>query len=1382
MRDSLWLALAVVVSAHPVRGSDWPTYRHDERRTGVSEESLVFENLRVGWRYQSPQPPRTAWPAPARWDAYANIRGLRDMRDYDRAFHPVVAKGLLYFASSVDDSVHCLDAATGEERWVFTTDAPVRVAPTVDRARVYFGSDDGHAYCVSAKDGTLVWKFRPPVEERWILNDGRFVSHWPCRSGVLIEGETAYCTFSLFPWRESYVCAVDALSGRAEGPGRYVRRVEGKTLEGALLSDTQRLIVPQGRVPPFLFSARTGEPQGSLPGGGGSFASLRDDGRVLHGPGNKTGWVTVSDLESRKPVATHEGWTRMTVTREHRFLLSDRRLRALGRHDDEAIWEKRVRVGVECIVAGSTVVVGGLDEVVAFRSSDGQLVWSHAVAGRAHGLAVAAERLFVSTDEGHVYCFQARQKSGDHASLATKVSATVEAAPPPVKRPQPAGLLHRWVFESGMHERATRRGLPNSAQYVEDRGGNRDAVVLGDVVLRQVGGVEALELDGSTNSVLVTADYKELDLPDKELTAEAWVRVDQPQPWAGFIGAVQDNGDFERGWILGYNNAQFSFAVAGREGPGRITYLKAPEEYETGAWYHVVGTYDGRAQRLYVNGRRVAESTDQKGEIHYPPEATVELGAYHDEDQYFRMRGMLHEVLLYKRALAAEDIATLYEAKRRRFPIPIRLETGPYVRFVGPNEATVRWKTREASPTIIEFGVDRLQRLSDPSPKREHAMKLSNLERDRLYSYVIKTSLSNVDGATDRFELDTRFNYTRPRLAPDSRSEDDSARSELYANAAARILEATGIEKGICVVYGCGDGRLAGELARRSELRVIGFGEDATQIEKGRAALRGAGYGTHVTLHRVESLASLPVTGHFANLVVSQRLLDTGECGGNAREIFRILRPQGGAAYLGWPVANASSKARLDRLEKWLAAEETRSGSRSRTEGTWIQIVRGALEGAGDWTHQYGLADNSAFGGETLAGASSVGELAVQWFGRPGPRVQPDRSGRKPSPLATNGRLFVQGMHRLMGLDAYNGTILWSLEIPPMARFNVPRDCGNWCADDHHVFVAVRDRCWQIDAQSGQVDAFHPVIPGDRKEWDYDWSFLAREGRFLMGSAIKKGTSHTNFWGDANAGWYDAASGPVTFKLCSENFFAIDKATGKPAWTRHRGLIINSTITVSSRRVYFVECRNEKARSAASRRVGLPELWENQYLVALDAEKGDVVWERELDSVDGIVVFYMAKGSGRLVIVSSSDKHYDVYAHSDADGQLLWHRRFGWPAGKSDHGKAMSRPAIVGEFVYVRPSVLSLETGEPREGGMPLGGCGTYAATTNSLIFRDGNVTVWDNAGGPKSSWERLRPGCWLSTIPACGMVLSPEAGGGCSCGKWMETSLGFIPLVHTKR
>ncbi|MFT4559734.1 MAG: hypothetical protein ACI92S_005127, partial [Planctomycetaceae bacterium] len=29
------------------------------------------------------------------------------------------------------------------------------------------------------------------------------------------------------------------------------------------------------------------------------------------------------------------------------------------------------------------------------------------------------------------------------------------------------------------------------------------------------------------------------------------------------------------------------------------------------------------------------------------------------------------------------------------------------------------------------------------------------------------------------------------------------------------------------------------------------------------------------------------------------------------------------------------------------------------------------------------------------------------------------------------------------------------------------------------------------------------------------------------------------------------------------------------------------------------------------------------------------------------------------------------------------------------------------------------------------------------------------------------------------GMLLAPEGGGGCSCGSWMETSIGFMPTAR---
>jgi hypothetical protein len=70
--------------------------------------------------------------------------------------------------------------------------------------------------------------------------------------------------------------------------------------------------------------------------------------------------------------------------------------------------------------------------------------------------------------------------------------------------------------------------------------------------------------------------------------------------------------------------------------------------------------------------------------------------------------------------------------------------------------------------------------------------------------------------------------------------------------------------------------------------------------------------------------------------------------------------------------------------------------------------------------------------------------------------------------------------------------------------------------------------------------------------------------------------------------------------------------------------------------------------------------------------------------------------------------------------------------------------------------------------------------TSTAMIMRLTDmmsIGLWDFNKDEISIWRTLRPGCWLSTIPAGGMVLAPEAGGGCSCGWWTETSVGFIPV-----
>ena len=176
--------------------------------------------------------------------------------------------------------------------------------------------------------------------------------------------------------------------------------------------------------------------------------------------------------------------------------------------------------------------------------------------------------------------------------------------------------------------------------------------------------------------------------------------------WGGIVGALQDNGAYEKGWLLGYRKDRFCFAV-NTEGHKSLTHLTADRAFEPGRWYHVAGVYDGSAQRLYVDGELAGESTEQKGAIVYPPKAWLTIGAYQDDDEFFSMTGQLHEVRILGSALSAAEIAKRHLAKRDSFPKPapkpkpLAMAYGPFVDWVGRTTATISWEVDAVSYTHL---------------------------------------------------------------------------------------------------------------------------------------------------------------------------------------------------------------------------------------------------------------------------------------------------------------------------------------------------------------------------------------------------------------------------------------------------------------------------------------------------------------------------------------------------------------------------------------------------------------------------------------------------------------------------------------------------------
>lgn len=189
----------------------------------------------------------------------------------------------------------------------------------------------------------------------------------------------------------------------------------------------------------------------------------------------------------------------------------------------------------------------------------------------------------------------------------------------------------------------------------------------------------ALEAGPAFRGILLGDESNSSALPAKSLTAEAWVRVDKPIKWGGLLGAIQDNGSYERGWLLGYGQNAFSFALAS-EGGKRLTYLNATIPYAPGHWYHLAGTYDGETLRIYLDGKPAGASTAQSGPVLYPPKNKTKfvLGAYLDDNERYPFTGRLESATLWNRALSAEEIEKRFAERKKTFP-GIEPESAPLV-------------------------------------------------------------------------------------------------------------------------------------------------------------------------------------------------------------------------------------------------------------------------------------------------------------------------------------------------------------------------------------------------------------------------------------------------------------------------------------------------------------------------------------------------------------------------------------------------------------------------------------------------------------------------------------------------------------------------------
>lgn len=1122
------------IQLNPVK--DWPQFKKDNYRSANATTQLDLATLGEDWQYNAPQMPVPAWYGPAKEDTYAVSGPLPSMRDYDLAYYPIVVGGKLYYGSTADNAIHCLDAKTGKEEWTYTTGGPIRVAPVFHDGKLYFGSDDGYAYCIKAHNGKLVWRFTPVEDQtQKLMHNNALISFWPIRTGILIEDGIAYFGASLLPWKDAYFCAINAETGKPEGEGAYVKRYghenlsddETLTFEGAMASTGSKIIQPRGRISPIFISKKTGEIKGQLAGTGGCFVLVTPEKNIIHANNTRAKGIaeTIGEFAERKASKGKENANfmsfkdgkEMVVSGDFSYILTDNSISAYNRTTKKVVWLKRNYKAHRIIISGDVLYVGATDAVYAVSTKNGYPLWEASVKGAVYALAVADDALFASTGEGHMYCFR-----------------------------------------SGKSE-----------------------------------------------------------------------------------------------------------------------------------------------------NKLLAENTDKSAEI---------------DDQEKEVK----ETVVGDLALTA----------------------GPFANSTGKNKVEIQFFTEtpiQCKVKWTDFNNEE-HTFSEKEATTSHKIIIDKVRKDFIYQYQIVSG----DQKSALYEYDNFFNYEEEAFETNA-----SEKSGLVSKVETLYLK----NKGIAVIFGTENENQALEIASVKGVKVMLFDTSASKVQKLREKLQKTGtYGGKIVVYHVSDLSNLPITGDIANVVMVNGTSNT-----TADEVIRLIKPEGVA------ILNND-----DDYKDWLeASSKMWQVNHSDKDGLNV-LFKAPYDNTGEWSHQYGLADNTAFGGESLWGSTGTNDFEIQWMGRPGPRFQTDRSGRKPSPLAIDNKMFVQGRERIIAVDAYNGNVYWAKEIPGLNRMNVLRDCSNWVADNDFLYVATKQNLLKINNENGKIEHIIPVQKSSENP-DNDWGYISVHKNLIVGSAVPKGSGYTNYYG--GAGWYDAQSGPLTDKVVSYKLFAKDKNNLTDTWTYENPstYIINPTITISGDKLSFVESRNPRFKLTKEQKAD-PSIFKNLFLVTLDINTGKEVLRRPIDIVPGVTTIFMASSKDQNVVLTANGGYYYIYNFDANTGTLNWEQKQRWFA--THHGGHFSKPAIVNNRLIVKPAMYRLDTGELMEEDVPKAGhgCASYALSEQSVFYRGGSVTQFNFDTNKFTQWSRLRPDCWISTIPAQGLVLSPEAGGGCSCGNWLETSMVFAP------
>jgi len=1210
MRKPAWsitvlVCAAAAIFACPAFADSWPSYRHGVTRNPVTEEQLPHE-LSLHWVHTPAYKPDPAWPASEGYSAL----------EFDYAFHVTSADGLAFFGSSGDNRVYALNVRTGKVAWSFQTGGPVRFAPELSRSRVFAVSDDGYLYCLAARTGKLLWKFSPAPRDERVIGNGRMISRWPMRAGVMIDGDTVYCIGGMWPAEGVYICALDAVTGK---------EILRNETAGYLYSDKPHLAAGFGGVAPQGYMAASDSKFFVATGRSLPVAFDKKTGKRLY-------WKQTSN-------------------------------------------EKRG--GITIVTAGDFFFNVGADRtrrtVTIFNQTDGEYV--HA----------AGSRDFFATDSAY-YLFSGYLSAYDRAAVDYLLKTT------------------------HMHKRHQRYLRFNECRtwYLNT----------------QIPEAECFLKAGNTFYVAGRGKV---------------AAVREPQLWVGSleepsIRPINYRGNIRKGSVK-IEKAKAGLALElhsetvewknPAHGPSWELFFDfrpfrpAPSpEYGRGAFSLTIKPKTKNAKASWRKG---------VGPVH--PDITIESAG--------AGKGTVTKALI-----PWNELKKIMRSPVEEFRFGVRLNSA----HDGLPVKAPLW-VREFSE-VCTFGLERftLKKGAKSTPAELTRAK-------KTWTADIKGKAMSIAAADGRLFVSTdegsiycfgKKRSTQPNIVAETFTDAPFAKNATYKNLARRIADGTKVMKGWCLILSAGDGALAYELAKITDLKIVCVEPNKRKAQKAREAIHKTGlYGNRIVVDCVPA-AKLAYPNYFANLVI---VADGGPGSGQNRdfaELIRVTRPYGGKCIFLKASDFNSVSAQLKGNIKALDANEFFPG-----------FERGELKGADHWTHQNGTAAQNNSTNDKLVKMP----LEMLWFGAPGPGRMIDRHKAPNQQVSSHGRLYIAGKDSITCVDSYNGTELWVTKEAGGGREHAARNGHVMVADENTVWVAQDKVCFEIDGRTGAIRKKHLLPTKDKNGL---WGYIGSVGNILFGT--------------------DVESRKKVFE--GRNLFALDKKTSRLLWNyKPEGAVCFWQLVANDGKIFFIDGTPYSMRKIIQRRGGNQS--ELQYtLIALDIKTGNVLWKNPKAGYGG----NYGVSDGIIVKNRSYPTGGNLTGFSAKTGKILWRAK-----GVYDFGPRLTSvgaPAIITNGkIFMWGMHFDLKTGKQLMRTHPISlqrepwdfrwhsGCGGMNASASMLFSRSSALGMYDfieDSG--VSNYAGSKPGCTNSFYPSGGLLLCPETSSGCICTYSFQTSFALKP------